>query len=69
MPVKSLKPKDLKSAASAVAGRAAPIASAGFSPETIAALALSAKRMKEAPPRAHSKREIEQLLEDIRDRS
>jgi hypothetical protein len=64
MPLKSLKP-----VASTKDDRPAPIASAGFSKETIAALAQSAKRLQEVPPRAHSKREIEQLLKKIRDRS
>lgn len=64
MPLKSPKP-----VTSTMDDHPAPIASAGFSKETLAALAQSAKRLKEVSPRAHSKREIEQLFKKIRDRA
>lgn len=64
MPLKNLKP-----VVRTDGDRPASIASAGFSKETVAALALAAKRMKEEPPRANSKGEIEALFKKIREQS
>ena len=44
--------------------RPLPIASAGFSAATLAALARSAKRLREVPPRAFSKEEIESFFKE-----
>jgi hypothetical protein len=61
--------KKLKSGANTEDERPAPIESAGFSKETIAALKHSAERLKVVPARAFSKREIAEVFKKIRDRS
>jgi hypothetical protein len=61
--------KNFKAVARTDRDRPMPIASAGFSKETIAALAQAAKRMKDNPPQANSKAEVEELFRKILEQS
>jgi hypothetical protein len=60
-----MKLKNSKSAERSQRESPTPIASAGFSPETLVALKKSAERLKQVPARAFSKAEIEQFFNSI----